>query len=73
MSATGPAGAGARPSVSVVIPCYNAEATLGAQLAALAAQGYDGETFLRASKVWIERMGQQMAVGQKFRQYLDAS
>ena len=31
------------------------------------------ETFNRAAKVWIERMGQQMAVGQKFRQYLDAA
>jgi len=31
------------PSLSVVIPCRNAEATLGAQLAALAAQRWEGE------------------------------
>ena len=35
--------------------------------------GFDGDTFNRAVKVWIERMGQSMAVGQKFRQHLDAS
>lgn len=45
-----------------------------AGLAAVAqSQGFDGDTFTRASKVWIERMGQQMAVGQRFRRYLDAS
>jgi len=43
VSAGGPAIAGARPGVSVVVPCYDAEATLGAQLAALAAQDYAGE------------------------------
>lgn len=31
------------PSLSVVIPCYNAEATLGVQLAALAAQSWPGD------------------------------
>lgn len=36
-------------------------------------QGFDPDTFLRASTVWIQRMGQQMAVGQRYRQYLDAS
>ena len=36
-------------------------------------QGFDPDAFLRASAVWIQRMGQQMAVGQKYRQYLDAN
>jgi GT2 family glycosyltransferase len=44
---SGDAGAGvpavSAPSVSVVIPCFDAEATLGGQLAALAAQEYPGE------------------------------
>lgn len=31
------------PSLSVIIPCYNAEATLGDQLAALAGQSWDGD------------------------------
>ena len=35
--------------------------------------GYDGDAFLRASQVWIQRMGQNMAVGQRFRAFLDAS
>lgn len=45
-----------------------------AGMAAVAAEnGFDPEAFTRASTVWIQRMGQQMAVGQKYRQYLDAS
>lgn len=45
-----------------------------AGMAAVAAEnGFDPEVFTRASAVWIQRMGQQMAVGQKYRQYLDAS
>ena len=52
----------------------NAGVTDEVGMAAVAEQqGFDGETFNRAAKVWIERMGQQMAVGQKFRQYLDAA
>jgi hypothetical protein len=52
----------------------NAGVTDEVGMAAVAEQqGFDGETFNRAAKVWIERMGQQMAVGQRFRQYLDAS
>lgn len=35
-------------------------------------QGIDGDTFLRASQGWVARMGQSMAVGQKFRSYFDA-
>lgn len=35
--------------------------------------GYDGDAFLRASQVWIQRMGQNIAVGQRFRAFLDAS
>ncbi len=34
--------------------------------------GFDPEAFARASQVWIQRMGQQMAVGQRFRAFLDA-
>lgn len=34
--------------------------------------GFDGDAFLRASAVWIQRMGQQMAVGQRYRAFLDA-
>lgn len=45
-----------------------------AGMAAVAqAEGFDPEAFSRASAVWIQRMGQQMAVGQRYRQYLDAS
>lgn len=51
----------------------NAGVTDEAGMAAIAEQnGLDGPTFLRAVKVWTERMGQNMAVGQKFRQYYDA-
>ncbi len=37
------------------------------------AEGIDPAAWSAASKGWIERMGQNMAVGQKFRQHLDAS
>jgi hypothetical protein len=36
-------------------------------------QGLDPAAWGAASKGWIERMGQNMAVGQRFRQHLDAS
>lgn len=36
-------------------------------------EGIDPAAWSIASKGWIERMGQNMAVGQKFRQHLDAS
>jgi hypothetical protein len=45
-----------------------------AGMAAIAeAEGIDPATWSTASKGWIDRMGQNMAVGQKFRQHLDAS
>ena len=45
-----------------------------AGMAAVAqAEGIDPAAWTAASKGWIERMGQNMAVGQKFRQHLDAS
>lgn len=36
------------------------------------ANGLDGETFARAAKGWTDRMGQSMAVGQRFRTHFDA-
>jgi hypothetical protein len=36
-------------------------------------QGLDPAAWAEASKGWIDRMGQNMAVGQRFRQHLDAS
>ena len=45
-----------------------------AGMAAVAqAEGLDPAAFDAAAKGWIERMGQNMAVGQKFRQHLDAN
>jgi hypothetical protein len=45
-----------------------------AGMAAVAtAEGLDGEAFGRAAKGWIDRMGQSMAVGQKFRTHFDAA
>jgi len=45
-----------------------------AGMAAIAtAEGHDAAAWNTAVKGWIERMGQNMAVGQKFRQHLDAS
>jgi len=35
------------------------------------ANGIDGDQFLRGSQGWVARMGQAMAVGQKFRLYYD--
>jgi hypothetical protein len=35
------------------------------------ANGIDGDQFLRGSQGWVARMGQAMAVGQKFRSYYD--
>jgi hypothetical protein len=35
------------------------------------ANGINGDQFLRGSQGWVARMGQAMAVGQKFRQYYD--
>ena len=45
-----------------------------AGMAAIAtAEGHDAAAWSAAAKGWIDRMGQNMAVGQKFRQHLDAS
>jgi hypothetical protein len=45
-----------------------------AGMAAVAqAQGLDPAAFSAAAKGWMDRMGQNMAVGQTFRQHLDAS
>jgi len=45
-----------------------------AGMAAIAtAEGHDPAAWSAASKGWIDRMGQNMAVGQRFRQHLDAS
>ena len=45
-----------------------------AGMAAVAqAEGFDPAVFSRASQVWIQRMGQNMAVGQRFRAFLDAN
>jgi hypothetical protein len=38
-----------------------------------AAEGHDPAAWSAAASGWIERMGQNMAVGQRFRQHLDAS
>lgn len=44
-----------------------------AGLAAVAeANGINGQQYLAGSKGWVDRMGQSMAVGQRFRQYYDA-
>ncbi len=44
-----------------------------AGLKAVAEQnGINGDQFLRGSQGWTQRMGQSMAVGQKFRQFYDA-
>lgn len=40
-------------------------------LAIVEQNGLNGPQFLAASKVWVERMGQNMAVGQRFRQFYD--
>ncbi len=37
------------------------------------AQGLDATAWNTAAKGWIDRMGQNMAVGQKFRQHFDAA
>jgi hypothetical protein len=37
------------------------------------AEGLDGEAFGRAAKGWTDRMGQNMAVGSRFRQHFDAA
>jgi hypothetical protein len=45
-----------------------------AGMAAVAqAEGFDPAAFQTAANGWIARMGQNMAVGQRYRQYLDAS
>ena len=41
--------------------------------AVAAAEGHDAAVWSGASSGWIARMGQNMAVGQKFRQHLDAA
>jgi hypothetical protein len=42
-------------------------------VAIAAAEGHDGEAFGRAMKGWVDRMGQNMAVGQRFRAAFDAA
>jgi hypothetical protein len=50
----------------------NAGVTDVAGMVAIAEQnGLDGPRFAAACKVWVERMGQSMAVGQEFRRYYD--
>ena len=50
----------------------NAGVTDEAGMKAIAEQnGINGDQFLAASTVWVQRMGQSMAVGQKFRSYYD--
>ena len=49
-----------------------AGATDEAGMAQVAAQeGLDPEAFARAAQGWVARMGQNMAVGQRFRTYFD--
>jgi hypothetical protein len=37
------------------------------------AEGHDAAAWTAAAKGWIERMGQNMAIGQTFRQHFDAA
>ena len=42
-------------------------------IAVAAAEGHDGAAWTAAAKGWIERMGQNMAIGQTFRKHFDAA
>jgi hypothetical protein len=70
------------PIAGIDLPTYarlakagqNAGVTDEAGMAAIAqAEGIDPAAWSAAASGWIERMGQNMAVGQRFRQHLDAS
>ena len=70
------------PIEGIDLPTYARVAKAGqaagvtdeAGMAAVAQQqGLDPAAWDAAAKGWIARMGQNMAVGQRFRQYLDAS
>ena len=70
------------PIEGIDLPTYARLAKMGqnqgvtdeAGMAAIAqAEGYDAGAWSAASTGWIARMGQNMAVGQRFRQHLDAS
>ncbi len=41
--------------------------------AVAAAEGHDAATWNAAAKGWIDRMGQNMAIGQTFRKHFDAA